>query len=151
MPRPARAAPPWEMRKGRCSRPAVRYNRTNQPRSKRTRQRDSMSGKIGTRTGFALLALGITGLGGWLGFPFILGWTAGDSQNTSEAKNKPPPPSQLETRFTSVVQPFVERYCLSCHGPTKPKAGLDLSRDRTATAVASNAPQWQVVLDRIQS
>src|SRR5262249_20593510 len=49
------------------------------------------------------------------------------------------------------VQPFLKRYCFSCHGPKKQKADLDLSRDSTVAAVANNERQWGRVLERLQA
>jgi mono/diheme cytochrome c family protein len=57
----------------------------------------------------------------------------------------------LERRFAAAVRPFLERHCHSCHGPKKPKAGLDLSRDVTVAAVAKNVRQWGMVLERLQA
>ena len=33
---------------------------------------------------------------------------------------------ELERRFAVTVRPFVESYCLDCHGGEKPKADFDL-------------------------
>jgi hypothetical protein len=49
------------------------------------------------------------------------------------------------------VQPFLERYCFSCHGSKKPKASLDLSRDATVSAIVNNPRQWELVLERLQA
>jgi hypothetical protein len=49
------------------------------------------------------------------------------------------------------VRPILERYCFCCHGPTKKKAALDLSRDATVTAVTNNTRQWGRVLERIEA
>ncbi|HZV04790.1 MAG TPA: DUF1592 domain-containing protein [Gemmataceae bacterium] len=57
----------------------------------------------------------------------------------------------LESRFSSRVRPFLERYCFSCHGEKKQKAHLDLSRDSTVHAVANNTRQWERVLERLQA
>jgi hypothetical protein len=57
----------------------------------------------------------------------------------------------LEQRFKVRVRPFLEHYCFSCHGPTKQKAKLDLSRDATVTAVAHYVRQWGLVLERLQA
>ncbi len=57
----------------------------------------------------------------------------------------------LEPRFATNVQPFLERYCFSCHGPNKQEAELDLSRDATVTAIAKNARHWDLVLERLQN
>src|SRR5438552_2777890 len=63
----------------------------------------------------------------------------------------PPPAGSLEQRFSARVQPFLERYCHSCHAGKKPKASLDLSRDSTVKAVAANMGQWEMVLQRLQA
>jgi hypothetical protein len=61
------------------------------------------------------------------------------------------PAARFERRFAAAVRPFLERYCHSCHGPKKPKAGLDLSRDVTVAAAARNVRQWGMVLERLQA
>ncbi len=61
------------------------------------------------------------------------------------------PADALESRFTSQVQPFLQRYCLACHGAKKPKGSLDLSRDATVAAVVRNARQWERILERLQA
>jgi hypothetical protein len=61
------------------------------------------------------------------------------------------PADRLERRFSTRVQPFLKRYCFSCHGPKKHKADLDLSRFSTVTAIATNARQWELVLERLQA
>lgn len=61
------------------------------------------------------------------------------------------PAASLESRFASQVQPFLQRYCLACHGAKKPKGSLDLSRDSTVAAVVRNARQWERVLERLQA
>jgi hypothetical protein len=61
------------------------------------------------------------------------------------------PAGALERRFTARVQPFLERYCYSCHGGKKPKAGLDLSRYATIQTVAKDLRRWDQVLARLQA
>ena len=39
--------------------------------------------------------------------------------------------AELDRRFTRTVRPFLENYCLSCHGQREPAAQLDLSRFTT--------------------
>ncbi len=60
-----------------------------------------------------------------------------------------PPPESLEMRFATKVKPFIETYCISCHGPKKQSASLDLSRDTTVAAVVKNAKEWELVLDKL--
>jgi hypothetical protein len=75
-----------------------------------------------------------------------------DKHNVSGAGGGLASPIELlERRFSTRVRPFVKRYCISCHGPTKHRAGLDLSRDSTVTAIARNDRQWELVLERLQA
>jgi hypothetical protein len=74
-----------------------------------------------------------------------------DSETAASPAEKELSTARLESRFTTHVQPFLERYCYSCHGPKKPKGSLDLSTDRTLTAIAKNIPQWEHVLERLQA
>lgn len=57
----------------------------------------------------------------------------------------------LDDRFASQVKPFVERYCVSCHSGTKPKAALDLSRDLVVKAVVGNMRRWELVRERLHA
>jgi hypothetical protein len=49
------------------------------------------------------------------------------------------------------VQPFVQTYCLDCHGSEKPKGDLDLSPFSTMSAVAADHKRWELVLDRLRA
>jgi hypothetical protein len=90
-----------------------------------------MSRKDGTRLILSVIGLSLAGPAAWC----------------AEAAA----PGSLEGRFAARVRPFLERYCLSCHGPKKPKASLDLSRDSTVAAVAGNVRTWGLVLERLQA
>ncbi len=57
----------------------------------------------------------------------------------------------LERRFTGTVQPFVETYCITCHGKEKPKADFDLSPYATMDAVVRGHEQWEMVLEKLQA
>src|SRR5262249_47994846 len=70
---------------------------------------------------------------------------------TAAQSNPPSPADSLQERFTSRVQPFLQRYCFSCHGARKQEGDLNLSRDATVRAIANNARQWQRVLERLQA
>ena len=59
--------------------------------------------------------------------------------------------SDLENSFNSTVHPFVETYCISCHGKDKPKGDLDLSTYTTAAGVASGFGNWEMVQTRLQA
>src|SRR5262249_25585212 len=93
----------------------------------------------------AVVALGLVVLG-------LAGWGAYRAFRPAPVTPKDDAPAQddsLEGRFTSQVRPFLDRYCLSCHGPTKPEAMLDLSRDVTASAAAANLRHWELVRERL--
>ena len=57
----------------------------------------------------------------------------------------------LEDGFSKQVRPFLERYCLTCHGSKNPEAQLDLSTNANFAAVAKNVNQWGHVLERLQA
>jgi Protein of unknown function (DUF1592)/Protein of unknown function (DUF1588)/Protein of unknown function (DUF1587)/Protein of unknown function (DUF1585)/Protein of unknown function (DUF1595)/Planctomycete cytochrome C len=102
-----------------------------------------MSRDFRIRLTLCVSALGLAGLGAWHAFHAPVG---------SQAVAAPVlPTNSLEHRFTTRVQPFLERYCISCHGPKKQKAMLDLSRDTSVAAVAKNARRWEQVLERLQA
>jgi hypothetical protein len=106
-----------------------------------------MSGKVGVRVVLAVIALSLAGLGAW----YIVRPKTGNEQVALPAANSESTADPLEHRFSTEVQPFLERYCLTCHGSEKHKAGLDLSRDSTVTAVSRNARRWEQVLERLQA
>jgi mono/diheme cytochrome c family protein len=97
-----------------------------------------MPRNVGLAIALSVLALGLTCLGA-------------TEKDAPAGGAKPMPAEPLEARFASGVRPFLERYCISCHGPKKPKAGLDLSRDATAAAVAANGRRWEQVLERLRA
>jgi hypothetical protein len=85
------------------------------------------------RITFSILTVAAIALGVW----YLLPWAP-----LATAATDP-----LDDLFTTEVQPFVERYCVSCHSGKKPKAALDLSRD----LAKRSATQWEPVLERLQA
>src|SRR3954464_840592 len=57
--------------------------------------------------------------------------------------------SKLEHQFTDAVHPFVESYCVSCHGKEKAKAELDLTKYSTMETVTRDHPRWAQVLEKL--
>ena len=55
----------------------------------------------------------------------------------------------LERRFAQTVRPFLNTYCIGCHGGSAPAAKFDLSLYPTAGAVIRDYAQWEHVLERI--
>src|SRR3954471_8316010 len=57
----------------------------------------------------------------------------------------------LEKRFDTTVRPFVETYCVSCHGKEKPEAELDLTPFSTMSSVIDGFAHWELVLERLEA
>src|SRR3954469_20180099 len=57
---------------------------------------------------------------------------------------------QLEQTFKRTVEPFVQGYCVTCHGQNKPKGDLDLSPYATVASVGKDYPRWGTVLERLE-
>jgi len=53
--------------------------------------------------------------------------------------------------FQKTVQPFLRKYCLGCHGKTKPRAGLRLSRFQTEASLLAERKTWESVFDMLDS
>lgn len=59
--------------------------------------------------------------------------------------------SALNDGFQATVAPFLQSFCLDCHGESDPEAKLDLSVYRAADAVAKHHQTWAIVLERLES
>ncbi len=57
----------------------------------------------------------------------------------------------LETRFDTMVRPFLNQNCLACHGPLKPKAKLDLSVYGTVPSIVKEYKVWGLVRARLEA
>ena len=57
--------------------------------------------------------------------------------------------TELETQFAGKVRPFLETYCVTCHGREKPEADLDLSGATTMAALLNDGPRWNLMLERL--
>jgi hypothetical protein len=117
-----------------------------------------MSRKLSFRLGLVLV-LCVAGLGAWYASAAFQKWLWPASESAPQTTPKVTrvngarlsATGQLQEPFKERVQPFVERYCVSCHGATKPKSELDLSHDTTTAAVVNNAKRWQLVLQRLEA
>jgi mono/diheme cytochrome c family protein len=65
------------------------------------------------------------------------------------AQVQAPKPAASPPSYSTQVLPVVARYCVSCHGPTKPKNGLNLAAFTTEGAVVKDLKTWQKVLDNL--
>jgi mono/diheme cytochrome c family protein len=62
-----------------------------------------------------------------------------------------PPAKELQRQFAATVRPFLESYCLGCHGKDKPKGQLDLSAFADLASVTRALPRWEPVLEMLAS
>lgn len=61
-----------------------------------------------------------------------------------------PTPAQLDTQFKTVVRPFIQTYCVTCHGGSGPEAGFDIDTYASVGAVVKD-PRWSLVMERIRN
>ena len=59
--------------------------------------------------------------------------------------------AELDGQFTRTVRPFLETYCVSCHGHQRPAAQLDLSGFTTMAALMKDGHRWSQILERIKA
>jgi len=66
---------------------------------------------------------------------------------------KPPEPqeSALERQFTTDVRPFLDTYCVACHGGTNPAAQFDLRPYTDLASVTRDHTRWALVLEKLEA
>lgn len=57
----------------------------------------------------------------------------------------------IDEGFQQAVRPYLESYCLGCHGAEKPQGGLNLARFTTADEVAGDLGHWELVQDQLEA
>jgi hypothetical protein len=60
-------------------------------------------------------------------------------------------PQLLEAKFHASVQPFLQAYCVECHGGARPKAELDLSTYTSVDSVTKDPRRWSLVMERLKA
>ncbi|HUQ91045.1 MAG TPA: DUF1592 domain-containing protein [Bryobacteraceae bacterium] len=83
----------------------------------------------------------------WAGFILVLAATA----VLSVVRGQDGIRAGLEGQFTRTVRPFVETYCISCHGQQRPAAQLDLTGFTTMAALMQDGRRWSQMLERLDS
>lgn len=59
--------------------------------------------------------------------------------------------AELEKQFVRVVRPFLQTYCVACHGKNKPQALLDLTAYPDMTAVVRDYAHWSLMLEKLDA
>jgi hypothetical protein len=59
--------------------------------------------------------------------------------------------AKLEGQFTRKVLPFLETYCIRCHGQQQPAAQMDLSGFTTMAALMQDGRRWSQMLERLEA
>ena len=83
----------------------------------------------------------------WAGFFLVLAATA----VLSVVRGQEDARAELEGQFTRTVRPFLETYCISCHGQQQPAAQMDLSGFTTMAALMQDGRRWSQMLERLEA
>lgn len=58
--------------------------------------------------------------------------------------------AELAGEFSQTVRPFLETYCINCHGGGQPSAQMDLSGFTTMDGLMEDGRRWNQVLERLE-
>ncbi|HZS05667.1 MAG TPA: DUF1592 domain-containing protein [Blastocatellia bacterium] len=78
-----------------------------------------------------------------------LAWTLGAGASQAP-RARAVSAGSLDRAFSRDVRPFLDKYCVSCHGESK-LAGLDLRPYSNTASVVKDFPHWQLVLDKLSA
>ncbi|MCX6597664.1 MAG: DUF1592 domain-containing protein [Acidobacteria bacterium] len=70
---------------------------------------------------------------------------------TSVARGQVDVRAGLESEFTRTVRPFLETYCISCHGQQAPAAQLDLTGFKTMAQLMQDGRRWSQMAERLEA
>lgn len=59
--------------------------------------------------------------------------------------------SKVKSEFETKLQPFLGKYCLTCHGMEKPEAGLNLAKFDSPESLTKNRKIWQRAAEYMDS
>src|SRR6185503_877101 len=63
----------------------------------------------------------------------------------------PPCDAELERGFTGAVRPFLQQYCIDCHGGDKPEAQFDMGKYTSVAAVIEDQARWPTLLEKLST
>ena len=78
-------------------------------------------------------------------FVFLIMTLASDMGNSVSCA------STLEVQFSEIVRPFVETYCVECHGTETPKGEFDITSYSTFESIADGFDYWRLVLEKLNA
>src|SRR5262249_26143128 len=70
---------------------------------------------------------------------------------SSTGKATPAAKNADGSSFETKVRPLLRKYCVSCHGSTKPKAGVNLASLSNQASVARNRKVWRRAVEAVDS
>jgi len=59
--------------------------------------------------------------------------------------------AELADEFSQTVRPFLETYCISCHGGGQPAAQMDLSGFTSMNGLMEDGRRWNQLLERLEA
>src|SRR3954452_21622932 len=82
---------------------------------------------------------------------FTLPWFTNSSFTTSRVHAADSANADLERTFAQTVRPFLNSYCVGCHGGAAPAAQFDVRTYPTVAAVIRDYPHWNLVLEKLSA
>src|SRR5262249_12934693 len=61
------------------------------------------------------------------------------------------PAADTKSEYTTVVQPLIKKYCLTCHATRIKKGSLDLERFATLDQVRKDIKPWQQLIEMVEA
>ncbi len=111
--------------------------------SKSLRSLGRNAGLLGLGLACAWTLVGRAGLTGWPIPPRGL--------RAATVPVRMPAEDPIDATFGTVVRPYLQSYCLGCHGAEKPQGALNLARFETVAAVVEDLGHWELVADQLEA
>lgn len=74
----------------------------------------------------------------------VLAWTGVSGASPSQ-RTRP----ELEKQFAGTIRPFLQTYCVACHGKEKPQAQLDLTSYTGVSGVMRDYSRWALLAEKL--
>ncbi|HWY85311.1 MAG TPA: DUF1592 domain-containing protein [Gemmataceae bacterium] len=73
------------------------------------------------------------------------------AEEPAAAPSKDPGSVQLEAQFSGTIRPFLQKYCIACHGQKEPEGDLDLSAYTSMAAILKDMRRADMILHRLKA